>query len=679
MSQSSHLRFAAALLGAVTMPLSALAQTAPPSPVRNDGFVETVVVTGQRLRAMSQPGSTSILSAEELAARDVFRASEALVLLPGVHFQPGNRGGARNEASVYLRGFDLSRVPVLLDGIPIYVPYDGYIDLNRLQTFDLAGVEVARGYASVLYGPNAMGGAINLVTRRPEAGFAARAVLRFDAGRGLDASGTRLTALASYGGEDWYAQAGVGWLDRRFTELAKDFRSGLFQPPGRRLRSKSEDMTFNFKTAWTPGEDEYALTLVVQNGEKGAPPYAGLIAANATFFDWPYYDKRSVYLTTRTALGEGYSLRGRFYYDAFRNQLKRFDNSTYTTQLLPFAFTSDYDDDTVGGSLELSAPWIRGGETRLAAFLKRDTHREFRPSGPVSVMRDLTGSIAASVRIPVGERVTVAAGTSYDWRDAEVAQDPAFNGTVSFPLFRREAVNWQFGVEYALTPDVELFAGLSRKTRFPTMFERYSYRLGNGQPNPALEPETLLTVEGGVRGEFTSWLSGSASVFWGEAEGFIQSVTIGRNARPPFNEIVQFQNIGEVRIAGFETDLDVEAGWFSGRLAYTWLDRDLTNRPGLFLFGTPRHKLDVDAEARLGGGFFVGASLTYQSSLFTSDRGTGNPIGVYALAGLKAGWRSDDGYGVTIGARNLFDRLYEFDAGYPGEGRSFFVTLSADL
>ncbi|HCX67428.1 MAG TPA: TonB-dependent receptor, partial [Rhodobiaceae bacterium] len=125
----------------------------------NLGFIlPPLVVTGNEDETVSyrQPGASTTLTEFDLERRDAYRASEALDSIPGVHFQPGNRGGGRNESSVYIRGFDLSRVPVLLDGIPIYVPYDGYIDLNRMMTFDLAAVEVARGYTSVLYGPNAM-------------------------------------------------------------------------------------------------------------------------------------------------------------------------------------------------------------------------------------------------------------------------------------------------------------------------------------------------------------------------------------------------------------------------------------------------------------------------------------------------------------------------------------------
>ncbi len=79
--------------------------------------------------------------------------------------------GPRNESVVYVRGFDLRQVPVFIDGVPVYVPYDGYVDMGRFTTFDLAEINVSKGFASILYGANTMGGAINLVSRKPVSKF----------------------------------------------------------------------------------------------------------------------------------------------------------------------------------------------------------------------------------------------------------------------------------------------------------------------------------------------------------------------------------------------------------------------------------------------------------------------------------------------------------------------------
>ncbi|MBW6218373.1 TonB-dependent receptor plug domain-containing protein, partial [Pseudomonas aeruginosa] len=131
--------------------------------------------------SLSPPDSVAREDFQRFDRRDV---GEALNTLPGVYLQGG---GNRNERQVSVRGFDSRQVPLFIDGVPVYVPYDGNIDLGRFLTSDLAGIEVSKGYASLLQGPNMLGGAINLATRRPtrpfEAGFGLSQGWARDAGR----------------------------------------------------------------------------------------------------------------------------------------------------------------------------------------------------------------------------------------------------------------------------------------------------------------------------------------------------------------------------------------------------------------------------------------------------------------------------------------------------------------
>lgn len=92
---------------------------------------------------------------------------DALNLLAGVAVSTNSR----NEKTLTVRGFDSRQVPLYIDGIPVYVPYDGYVDFDRFTTADLAGIQLSKGFSSVAYGPNALGGAINLVSRRPGRAF----------------------------------------------------------------------------------------------------------------------------------------------------------------------------------------------------------------------------------------------------------------------------------------------------------------------------------------------------------------------------------------------------------------------------------------------------------------------------------------------------------------------------
>ena len=124
----------------------------------------------------------------------------------------------RNERGIYVRGFGRWQVPLAIDGIRIYLPADNRLDFNRFLTQDLAQIEVQKGYVSVLDGPGGMGGAINLVTRKPtetvRIGICARA--------SATANVTPTPWLGTRH-DGFYVQGSVSYLERDYWELSDDF------------------------------------------------------------------------------------------------------------------------------------------------------------------------------------------------------------------------------------------------------------------------------------------------------------------------------------------------------------------------------------------------------------------------------------------------------------------------
>ena len=173
-----------------------------------------------RARAPVQPDVLR-LGGSSLAAARVDTVSDAVRQLPGVSMTVNGR----NETMLNVRGFDSRQVPVYVDGIPLYVPYDGYVDFDRFTAFDLAQVSVAKAGASLLYGPNTLGGAVNLVTRRPTQPFEG------DVRLGLATGGGRKAALNLGGKQDlWYYQVGASLLESDHLRLPKGFKDFKRQP-----------------------------------------------------------------------------------------------------------------------------------------------------------------------------------------------------------------------------------------------------------------------------------------------------------------------------------------------------------------------------------------------------------------------------------------------------------------
>ena len=213
----------------------------------------------------------SLLTRDQMWTFDRNSLDQAVNVVPGV-VSTFDSNGRRNESDIFVRGFGRWQVPLMLDGVRIYLPADNRLDFSRFLTADIAEVQIQKGYASVLDGPGAMGGAINLVTRKPTKTFEAEASGGF--GGRSDNEGWNGYAMAGTRQPKYYLQGSVNYADRNFWTLSGDYqpRAGSLQPSGRRLSSDSADSRLNLKAGFTPNAtDEYTFNYIKQEGEKGAP------------------------------------------------------------------------------------------------------------------------------------------------------------------------------------------------------------------------------------------------------------------------------------------------------------------------------------------------------------------------------------------------------------------------
>jgi iron complex outermembrane receptor protein len=134
----------------------------------------TVVVTATRSEVSTEaaPASTSVVEQSELRTRNIHFLDQSLTLLQGMNINRG-KGATDTLAGVGMRGFagygtGQSRVLVMLDGEPLNDAYTGVLTWQTLPVSEVERVEVARGPFSALYGGNAMGGVINILTQPVE-------------------------------------------------------------------------------------------------------------------------------------------------------------------------------------------------------------------------------------------------------------------------------------------------------------------------------------------------------------------------------------------------------------------------------------------------------------------------------------------------------------------------------
>jgi outer membrane receptor for ferrienterochelin and colicins len=173
-----------------------------------------VVVTAAR---REQRLADAIVETELIAARELRRSGAsdvagAITERAGIQLD----GGVPAGAGAQIRGFDSRRILVLLDGQPMIGRLNGNFDLSRLPLTSVERIEVVKGPQSTLYGSDAMGGVINIITRRPPEENAL--------------TGTLASTLGSAGRREVSAEA--GWRRSNLSAVTSGGHRGIDLAPG---------------------------------------------------------------------------------------------------------------------------------------------------------------------------------------------------------------------------------------------------------------------------------------------------------------------------------------------------------------------------------------------------------------------------------------------------------------
>ena len=619
----------------------------------------TVEVVG---KVPASPSGETVVSSATLEALNRDTVGAAAALVPGMSVAHNSR----NEDIVYVRGFDVRQVPLYIDGVPTYVPYDGYVDFGRFTTFDLAEIRVAKGAASLLYGPNTLGGAINLVTRKPAKPFEG------DVRIGV-ASGSEKKLAANLGGNQdlWYYQVGASYLDADSFPLSRGFKSTPVEDGGNRNNAYRTDKKVSLKLGITPNAtDEFALGYVRQEGKKGNPPYAGTAPGGIRYWRWPYWDVDSLYAVGNMALGRDHVAKLRVYDDTYRNSIWAYTNGTYAAQLNNTSFPSRYRDGSRGASAEVASYLIPNNELRLAYHYKQDRHNEWNPNIEDKNFRDVTTSLAVEDTLTIGSAWRLRVGASRDERDTQQAY--------TYSKADTSKNNWLAELTYSPLSNVDVYGSAARKSRFPTIKDRYSFRLGTAIYNPELQAETANNAELGLRAR--PWAGGSVQVaaFRSRIEDAIQTVVVqaaGMCPSGPTPNVTcnQMQNVGTALHRGVELSFNQHAESWEAGVNYTYLDRDNLTNHAIPLTDTPRHKLFLYAGYKVSDAWEVQGSVDSENGR-TVAKGNGyTDIGGFVLLGAKGVWKPRKDLAVEVGVANLLDENYELSDGYPLPGRTWFA------
>jgi outer membrane cobalamin receptor len=462
--------------------------------------LDPVVVVGEAWGiGEGAPAAASVIAGSTLARAGMLRLADALRTVPGVRV--ARFGAPGSFAAVSVRGTRSEQVVVLVDGRRLTTAQGGGVDLGSIDVATLERVEVLRGGASALYGANALGGVIHLVTR-PPAGSGGTS-LRLEGGSfGTAAGAARYGRTLGKGGRLWLKGHGMRTggdysYEDRGIEVGRDNAAahgmgtaGGLHVPLASTGSLNLDCGLETSEQGVPGTIEFP-TPAAHRADRRASA-----AAELALFDHPA-------AATRVVAGGRLDRQRRSYSDEDRGIDDRHLNQSAAVELrIDRSFASNEP------SPPLSAP-----DTGAAAAISAASRRLL--TAGVELRRDALASTTDGnpVRQSAGMYLRGHLGRGR-LLFAPAARLDASSDFAPF-LSARLAV----GLDLPAGHDVRLSA--ARSYRPPSFDDLFFPDVGGALGNPALRPERAFDLELGLGRTFGRRSAIRSSGFWQQIEDLI--------------------------------------------------------------------------------------------------------------------------------------------------------------
>jgi len=582
--------------------------------------------------------------------------------------------GGRGESTLYIRGFDAKRVGVFIDGIPVYVPYDGNFDYGRFLTTDIGSIDVSKGYSSVVYGGNTMGGVVNIVSRKPtkefEGNAKAKIVLDSDAKMAKHVESVNIGTKQG----NFYGQLGANYSKQDHFRISDDYEATATQPEGERLRSEAQDKKISLKAGYLADDkSEIAISYVNQQGEKQQPPVTDTTFAKNKDWDWPYWDKETVSITGQKNFDSSY-VKALAYYDKSKNSVWSYDNATFSSITKNWAFKSRYDDYSYGARLEYG---IELGENfiKAAANYKKDVHRAYDKNKTTNVeslverYEDNTVSLGLEDVYNITSKLEFLAGVSYDKKEAHEIYDTNAAYLNMLALETQDSFSPQTALVYSLDDSSKVKGSISRKTYMPSMKDRYSRKFNSYVPNVDLKNETATHYELSYLKKYNA-LTSRANIFLTRVDDAIQSIVHAPSG------LLQNQNVGTFDHRGVELELNYKADALEIGGNYTYISIKNKDNGSVEIVDVPKHQFFTFAQKEVAKNVSLYANMKFRDGAYENKlNGTYVTNPNFTTFDLKAIYEPTKNLTAEIGIKNLTDELVRYDMAYPMAGREFFASL----
>lgn len=671
--------------------------------------LDEVKVTAGRVEQelMDVNMSVSVITQEEIRRSSARNVGELLEDIPGVRI---NNDGGQGMKRIKIRGEDAFRTLVMIDGQKVSEHKSMSGSPMLIDPSMIERIEVIKGPSSVLYGSDAIGGAINIITKK---GGTKPIEGEVSAGMNTSASGKNASG-SIYGGID-------GWKYRLSASIEDN--DNLKTPKGEMentyftARSVSGFLSYDFTPDATVGASLDYYDLEFGSSDVNTPGFAVDVPKWTRFKAAAFGEFKNItssFVRLRTDIfyqkskkdmtntvpgvwtqGEVDTFKAMGFEEAFLNRVGVQAGNAYVLQ--PHASN---DMNQYGFSIQ--ADWQIGDRNYLIAgyeisYDDLNAHSWNTGTNVMPMMLtdknydgyQMTNAVYASMETLLSANLTLTYGARYTWVKTDMDSINNKMGTKTSGEGSDGKIVFNAGVLWHGTDNLTLRASYAQGYRSPILQELYidtsMGSTGTTYANPDLKPETSDNFEIGARWNSTG-LSADLAIFYSTADDYIATLY---NAQ---KRGYQYNNVAEAKTFGVELTSSVriaETG-FEPYLTATWMRRQYQNGNGFSTYDTATPEFMLRYGVRWSG-MYAGLGLRadafarsqteieYDDGVQSATDSSSYRLGGYTTLNLTAGvdFGPKRQYSFDLGLYNIFDKGYQEQTSIYEPGRYFVAKLGA--
>jgi vitamin B12 transporter len=611
--------------------------------------LDAVVATASRIPDIENatPPAVSVVTAADIASRGATTVAEAIELVPGLSLS--DKGPEGSQVAVSIRGSTTNQVLVLIDGHRVNDPLSGLVDVSKIPLDSVERIEVMRGGGSAIYGGDAVGGVVNIITKKGSS------PLRFSIENG---GYIPSSSVVGYGlGKSNASPSAASLVDSQKLAISWGPKLGIAA----------------LRLAGSATRAANAYSFIDSNSERRARQNSNLLASDASFgFSLPLgsglldTDISGDYASKGVPGSESAPTLNAFENDASAKAAVEYKAERFISDLfsldasLGADYSSiDYSDGADGSSDGHHKLFSAVADVAQRAYLSDDLTLAYgaqatfnaAQSDSVGSPQRLSGGAFGEAAFRFGA-LSLRPSLRYDYYSDFSANSPL------------GGIGGSLGATYAMGKASSLKLALSRSYRVPTFSDLYWPKGSGVEGNANLLPETAYeanasfeTTVGELRSETTAYLRYSEDVIlW----------------QPGVDGVWRPSNFGAALYPGIEEDLKARlGGGYEASVGYTFLPSYVLSG-GLGLADEKR--LPMTSEHSLK------ACLSYEDERLCWST-TANYAGIrylktanvaylpaYFVLDALLRWKLSNVFSIYMAGDNLFDEQYAIVEGYPMPG-----------